>query len=194
MHQNIFAPDALLRVRATLRAARRLSALALVLAFAGTMLPASSANAASVRLFDTTYAVGPSGFLGTPPPAVPRITLPEAGTLTITLSPINVGSALSSLAFRVVDVDTLQAQPVVSGNGLQILQQSYFLNPGDVYLLSSGQTVPGAGNVGFFGLTADFAPIPLPLPAALLAFGLLGLGAAGVRRKAPGDRATPLAT
>jgi hypothetical protein len=137
---------------------------------------APSARANTVTLVDTSYTVGPSGVIGSPP--VPEFTVATPGELQVTLSPIQFGAALSALSFELADASGTQ-YGLFSGTGTAAIHETIDISAGTYFALSFGQTIGsgGASSIGFYGLNVDFtagspATVPLPGAAALLGSGL----------------------
>jgi len=146
------------------------------------------AEAGSIDLLDTSYTVSTQGAV-----AVNTFNLSEAGTLTLTLTDLKWPSALQDASFLLTT-----ASGTVLGRGTGFGSESFQIGAaGTIYAVTFGQAAPIRGltiGYGSYGVSANFQPVPLPAPMALLPAGLMWLWFAARRRPLrPVALRTPLA-
>ncbi len=145
--------------------------IALALVAGAAALPA---GAATVKMIDASYTVGPGAG-----PQISTLAFSGAGTLTISLTDIPWPQSLASIAFQLDDSQG-RATGVMDSFGQETIAIS---GPTTLFALSDGTPRPLPNlpfGYGSYGLEVDFTPatvepptVPLPQTALLLASGLV---------------------
>jgi hypothetical protein len=140
---------------------------------------ASGAQASTIEMVENAYTVSTQGAV-----SINSLDLASAGTLTVTMTDLAWPRPLADTSFQLSSPTGLTLGSS-TGFGTETYQ---ITGPETVYALAFGQAAPLPGlaiGFGTYGLSINFEPASVPLPAAagLLVSGLGLLGVAYRRRR-----------